>query len=48
MEFKEIELQVVYGIHVARYRDKRQALYEHGNEPSSSIKGRKFVARLSD
>jgi hypothetical protein len=48
MDFSEIRWVGVNWMHLAQYRDQWQYLYEHGNEPSGSIKGREFIDRLWD
>jgi hypothetical protein len=48
MDFREIGREGVGWMYLAQDRDQWQALNEHGNEPSASIKGREFLDLLSD
>jgi hypothetical protein len=43
MDFKEIGWEGVVWIHLAQDREPVAGSCEHGNEPSSSIKGGEFV-----
>jgi hypothetical protein len=47
MDLREIWWEIVDWIHQIHDRDQWRGCYEHGNEPSVSIRGRKFVGKLS-